>query len=195
MAYLNDAEIIKRCQQEDQEAFRQLVERYQEKVVWIAYQMLGNYEEARDISQEAFIRVYRSLAGFNLMSNFYTWLYRIVVNLCIDSLRKRKPGMRPVSFEEIVEISSGNSVATDLEKRETATMVHEILQQLPVQYRMMLILRDLEGFSCKEIGKIVGCNSNTVRWRLFRARQLFKECWEKNNSNKNNGLSQENTEN
>jgi RNA polymerase sigma-70 factor (ECF subfamily) len=186
MVYINDVDIIKRCQQGDEEAFSQLVKRYQEKVVWIAYQMIGNYEEARDISQEAFIRVYRSISQFNLMSNFYTWLYRIVVNLCIDHLRKQKPINRALSFDDIGEISA-NSISADriLEQQELSQDVHNILQELPVPYRTILLLRDIEGFSCKEIGKIVGCNSNTVRWRLFRARQIFKELWEKQMAKRN----------
>jgi RNA polymerase sigma-70 factor (ECF subfamily) len=181
MAYLDDVEIIKKCQQGDQEAFAELVRRYNDKVYWIAYQMVSNYEEARDISQEAFIRVYRSLSQFNLMSNFYTWLYRIVVNLSIDFLRKQKPGGKVVSLEKVAEVVNDNelSIEESLEKQEVSKEVHEVLQQLPAQYRAILILRDIEGFSCKEIAKILGCNSNTVRWRLFRARQIFKESWEK----------------
>lgn len=178
MGFLDDVEIIKRCQQGDHEAFRELVEHYQNKAVWIAYQMVGNYEEARDISQEAFIRVYRSLANFNLMSNFYTWLYRIVVNLCIDFLRKQKPEHKTVSFEDVGEVSGTNSVEQAVEQKELSREVHGTLQQIPLAYRIILILRDIEGFSCKEIGKIVGCNSNTVRWRLFRGRQLFKDAWQ-----------------
>lgn len=180
MVYLNDVELIKRCQQGDREAFRELVERYQDKVIWIAYQMLNNSEEARDIAQEVFIRVYRSIGSFNLMSNFYTWLYRIVVNLCIDYLRKQKPVNRPVSFEDVGEVRGETATADHiLEKRETSQEVNDLLRELPPPYRTILLLRDAEGFSCKEIGKIVGCNANTVRWRLFRARQLFKELWEK----------------
>lgn len=176
MVYLNDVELIKRCQQGDQEAFRELVNRYQEKVIWIAYQMIGNYEESRDISQEAFIRVYRSIHSFNLMSNFYTWLYRIVVNLCIDFLRKQKPPPRPASFEEVGDVNAAPEQI--LEKQELSEEIYRVLQKLPHSYRIILILRDIEGFSCKEISKIVGCNANTVRWRLFRARQIFKEEWE-----------------
>ena len=189
MGYVDDVDIIKRCQQNDQEAFRELVSRYQEKILWIAYQMVGNYEEARDISQEAFIRVYRSLPRFNLMSNFYTWLYRIVVNLSIDYLRKQKPRNRTISFEDVGEISSSvRSAEEQLESREMSQEIHKILQELPVQYRMIIILRDIEGFSCKEIGKIVKCNSNTVRWRLFRARQIFKDHWEKYQANRKTQL-------
>jgi len=106
MVHLSDNELIRYCQQGDKDAFRNLVERYQNKIFWVAYQMVGNHEEARDISQEAFIRVYRSLDKFHLTSNFYTWLYRIVVNLCIDFLRKQKPNNKVVSFEEVGEVKN-----------------------------------------------------------------------------------------
>lgn len=176
MGHINDIEIIKRCQQGDEDAFRELVKRYQEKVVWIGYQMVGNYEDAKDISQEAFLRVYRSIGSFNLMSNFYTWMYRIVVNLCIDFLRKQKNKI--FSFEEVGEKESGNlSPEQIVIHKEDSLKIHKVLQMLPYSYRSILILRDIEGFSCKEIAKIIGCNSNTVRWRLFRARQIFQKFW------------------
>ena len=179
MGDLEDVEIIKRCQQGDGDAFCELVNRYHQKVFWIAFQMVGNREEARDISQEAFLRVYRALSQFNLMSNFYTWLYRIVVNLSIDFLRKQKPGTKLVSVDEIGDISGGNPQENFLERQEISKAVWEVLQELPLPYRTILILRDIEDFSCKEISKILHCNSNTVRWRLFRARQIFKNIWEK----------------
>lgn len=181
MTYISDVEIIKRCQQGDQDAFRELVNRYQEKVFWIAYQMVGNHEDCKDISQEAFLRVHRSIANFNLMSNFYTWLYRIVVNLCIDHFRKQKQCSKTISLEDTKEASSDmNSEPENIEKQEERQDVHRILQQIPTSYRTVLLLRDIEGFSCKEIVKILGCNSNTIRWRLFRARQMFKKLWKQN---------------
>ena len=180
MVHLSDNELIRYCQQGDKEAFRQLVGRYQNKIFWVAYQMVGNHEEARDISQEAFIRVYRSLDKFHLTSNFYTWLYRIVVNLCIDFLRKQKPKNKAVSFEEVGELKNTDlPIEEYLEKKELSQEVNEILNQLPPTYRIILILRDIEGLSCKEIEQVVGCNHNTVRWRLFRSRQIFKDLWEK----------------
>jgi RNA polymerase sigma-70 factor (ECF subfamily) len=185
MVYVNNTEIIKRCQNGDTDAFRELVVQYEQKVIWAAYQMLGNYEEAMDVCQEAFIRAYRALPRFNLTSNFYTWLYRIVVNLCIDCLRKHKNYNKPISFEEIGEIGSKLPPADQsLEQKELGEEVNKILQDMPEQYRIILILRDIEGFSCKEIEKILECNHNTVRWRLFRARQIFKEAWERHNKEK-----------
>ena len=119
MAHLSDNEIIRRCQQGHTEHFRELVTRYQEKIVWIAYQMVNNYEDARDVSQDAFVRVYRALPQFKLTSNFYTWLYRIVINLCIDFLRKNRHNSRPLSIDEIGELkAAGISVRKILEQKE-----------------------------------------------------------------------------
>ena len=103
MGYENDHEIIKQCKKGNGSAFRSIVEKYQEKIIWAAYQLIGNHEEARDISQEAFIRAYRALEQFNPESNFYTWLYRIVINLCIDFLRKQKHA-RWLTPEDTVEL-------------------------------------------------------------------------------------------
>jgi RNA polymerase sigma-70 factor (ECF subfamily) len=180
MVHFTDNDLIRHAQQGDMDAFRKLVERYQSKTLWIAYQMVGNYEEARDISQEVFIRVYRSLAKFNLSSNFYTWLYRIIINLCIDYLRRQKHNSKAISLEDVGEVKGTDINAEQyLERKELSQEANAVLNQLPVQYRLIIILRDIEGFSCKEIEQIVGCNHNTVRWRLFRARQIFKETWEK----------------
>lgn len=180
MRHADDTEIIKKCQQKDQEAFKQLVQRYQGKAVWIAYQMTNNYEEARDISQEAFIRVYKSIHKFNLMSNFYTWLYRIIVNLCIDHLRKNKNKNRPISTEDIGEICDEKpNHEENLEKAELLKKIYGVLEQIPPKYKAILILRDIENYDCKEVADILGCNHNTIRWRLFRGRQMFKDIWEK----------------
>lgn len=189
---LSDREIIQICQYRP-EAFKELVQRYQEKITWAAYQMIGNFEEARDISQEAFIRAYRSLSQFNPESSFYTWLYRIGINLCIDFLRKQKHVGKQLPVEDAGEIPSSDiSIGQYLEQKELSEEIQKVLNEIPHQYRAILILRDIEGFSCKEIEKIMDCNYNTVRWRLFRARQVFKEAWEKHQScgNNKNGTSQ-----
>lgn len=176
----DDVELIRKCQQGDSEALKKLVQKYQEKAVWIAYQMVGNFEEARDISQEAFIRVYRSIHKFNLMSNFYTWLYRIVINLCIDYLRKQGQRARPVSIDDVGDVcAQPSNIERRLEKEELSVKIYKVLEKVPPKYRSILILRDIEDYDCKEVATILDCNHNTVRWRLFRGRQIFKEIWEK----------------
>lgn len=174
-----DAELIARCQASDQAAYQALVQRYQKKAFWIAYEMVNDKEEARDIVQEAFVRVYKAIDRFDKSKNFYTWLYRIVTNLCIDSLRK-VPKTKTVSIEGISEaLPRGNSPRESLEKRELGTQIDKILSVLPQKYKTMIVLRDVEGHSCIEISEILGCSHANVRWRLHKARKMFKELWER----------------
>ncbi|RME84414.1 MAG: sigma-70 family RNA polymerase sigma factor [Planctomycetota bacterium] len=172
--------IIEKAQQGDEEAFAQIVEHYKEKVFLIAYHMLHNREEARDISQEAFLRVFRSLNRFDAKQNFYTWIYQIVVNLCIDHYRKysKKKSYSLDSLLEVEEESHQENPFFGLEKDETAKKVHHILGKMPPKYRIVLVLKDLEGLSSKEIGKIISASHATTRWRLHQARKIFRELWE-----------------
>lgn len=174
-----EVELLRRCQEGREDAFRELVERYQRRVYWIAHNMVGNFETAREISQEAFVRVFRNIARFDLKKNFYTWLYQITVNLCIDQLRKASHG-RTVDLEAVGGMAdpSRPDPSDEHERGETGRRVHRALDQLPPKYKAVLTLRDIQGFSCEEISEIVGCSNATVRWRLHRARKLFKAIWE-----------------
>jgi RNA polymerase sigma-70 factor (ECF subfamily) len=170
--------LIKRCQEGREDAFRELVERYQRRTYWIAYNMLNNYDTAREISQEAFIRVFRNLGRFDVKKNFYTWLYQIVVNLCIDRLR-RVSHARTVDIDTVGGLADeGQGPESSGEKTELRARVHQALDQLPPKYKAVLTLRDIQGFSCEEIAQIVECTNATVRWRLHRARRLFRAIWE-----------------
>ena len=173
-----EVKLIERCQTGDERAFRELVERYQRRTYWIAHNMLNNYEIAQDISQEAFIRVFRNMHRFDINKNFYTWLYQIVVNLCIDHLRKVSH-VKAGDIEEmggVADVRPGPSEHTG--KTELRGRVHRMLDKLPRKYKAVLTLRDIQGFSCEEISEIVGCTNATVRWRLHRARRLFKTHWD-----------------
>ena len=170
--------IIQRCQQGSDAAFRELLEKYQRRTYWIAHNMLNNFEHAQDISQEAFVRVFRNIARFDTKKNFYTWLYQIVVNLCIDHLRKLSHS-RTVDLEEVGGIADEKR-DPDLTtgRLELRARVQKALDRLPPRYKAVLTLRDIQGFSCEEISEIVGCTNATVRWRLHRARRLFKAVWD-----------------
>jgi len=179
--HTSDGDVIRACQKGDQAAYSTLVSRYQERAFWVAYNLLGNVEDARDAAQEAFIRIYRAIDRFDFNMNFYTWLYRIVTNLSIDRLRKRKKtqAMRLTGLEEILEDPvSDQQPSSRMEKEELKKDVRELLKRLPEKYKTILVLRDLEGLSCKEIASITGASHATVRWRLHTARKLFKEKWE-----------------
>jgi len=174
-----DVDLVRRCQEGREDAFRQLVEKYQRRVYWIAFNMVGNYETAREISQEAFIRVFKNVARFDLKKNFYTWLYQITVNLSIDRLRKLSHS-KTYDLEVVGSMpdpAPRDPVAAG-EDSETRRRVHRALDLLPPKYKAVLTLRDIQGFSCEEIAEIVGTTNATVRWRLHRARRLFKAVWE-----------------
>jgi RNA polymerase sigma-70 factor (ECF subfamily) len=174
----DDREVIVRAQAGDEEAFRDLVERYKKRAYWVAFNLVNDENEARDISQEAFIRVFRNIAKFDLRFKFYTWLYQIVTNLSIDALRKRQ-GQRRVSLEDVGDVRAVQQSAHErLERLELKERVAEVLETLPPKYKAVLSLRELEGLSSKEIATIVGSTHATVRWRLHRARSLFRDAWE-----------------
>lgn len=171
--------LIRRVQLGEEEAFRQLMEKYQRRTYWIAHHMLNNFDTAREISQEAFIRVFRNIARFDVKKNFYTWLYQICVNLCIDRLRKVSHG-KTVDIDLVGGLPDpGRRDPADLgEHKEMRLRVHQALDRLPPKYKAVLSLRDIQGFSCEEIAEMVGCTNATVRWRLHRARRLFRAIWE-----------------
>jgi RNA polymerase sigma-70 factor (ECF subfamily) len=147
--------------------------------------LIANEEDARDVAQEAFLRVFRSLERFDFGYNFSTWLHRIVTNLAIDHLRKRRVVARggalddeesqaPELVDEGVEDPSAG-----LEREETVDEVHRCLEALAPHFHSVLVLRELEGLSCAEIAEIVDATNVTVRWRLHRGRKLFQEEWER----------------
>lgn len=173
-----DADFVLRALEGDQDAFRQLVERYQRRAFWVARGMLGNDEDARDTAQEAFIRVHRSLARFDTNQKFYTWLYQIVVNLCIDHLRKNSK-RRGVSLDAVGDVAGGSDERCSLEGEELKTRVARVLEELPPKYKAVMVLSDLQGIGAKEIATITNTTHATVRWRHHRARKLFREAWER----------------
>jgi len=181
----DDKELVRLSQEGDHRAFEELVNRYRERLYWVAKKMVGNSEEARDISQETFVRIFKALDRYNPKYKFYTWAYQITTNMCIDYLR-RKSLANMVSFEALssdtykVDFPSGDPpVGENLERRELLERIQSILDKLPVKYKTVLVLRDLQGLHCRDIAKVARCSYPTLRWRLFQARKLFKEAWER----------------
>ncbi|MBI3725305.1 sigma-70 family RNA polymerase sigma factor [bacterium] len=186
-----DEDLVQLCQQastadsaERESAFRELVERYQERAYWIAKGMVGNADDARDVAQEAFVRVFRSVDRFDPKLKFYTWFYQIVVNLGIDHLRRSKKRTR-LSIEDLGENGEGQIEGKSeaphkaVERDETRRRVLRVLDELPAKYRSVIVLRDLEGFDGREVASIAGATHATVRWRLHKARQMFRAAWER----------------
>lgn len=171
--------VIRRVCAGDTDAFEALVTAYQKQVYNLALRTVGNEEDAADMTQEAFLRAYRSLGSFRGDSKFSVWLYRLTTNICIDFLRSR--GRRPtVSLtaadedEEPQELDVADNrfdPVQSLERAELRRAVQRGLASLPEDYRRILMLRELSGLSYAEIGQVLRLEEGTVKSRLFRARK------------------------
>ena len=170
-----DAALVQRTLRGDEDAFRSLVERYQRQVYWIAHDVLLDADEARDVVQETFLRVHGALAGFDPQRDFLNWLYRIARNLAIDAHRRRKRRAAPV--EDLTTVPD-RPQATGQAPEDVRQRVHAVLADLPLEYRLALSLRELHGLTPLEIARVTDCTYPTARWRLHRARLLFRRRWE-----------------
>ena len=174
---LPDNELVGLVKAGNTDAFRLLVDRHSNKAYWTAYNIVHSHEDSQDIAQEAFVRVYRFLERYDPSQRFTTWFYQIVVNLSIDALRRRKPPS--ARLENVPEAATDQLGPTQkVELQEKQEKVHEVLSGLPEQYRVILVLRDIEGLPSRDVAKVLNMNHATVRWRLHRARAIFKETWE-----------------
>lgn len=176
---LDDNALVKRAKKGDREAFEELVVRHGEKVYARAYSMLRNEDEALDLSQEAWVRGWQRLAQFQGDSSFATWITRIVINQCLDHLRKQKRH-RTESIEELDEETGGverqmpvvvPNPTEGLERAELRDKINRALAQLSPAHRAVLVLHEFEEMEYKEIAKRVGCSIGTVMSRLFYARR------------------------
>ena len=174
-----DGELVQRSMDGDEDAFASLVARYQRRAFWISFHVLGRVEDARDVAQESFVRVYKSLHRFDFDRNFYTWFYRIVMNLAIDQLRKNRSG-KAASLHDFGDSLPGDGDAqAPAESRETCGLVWRVLEKMDAKFKSVLVLRDIHGMGCREIAPILSVTHATVRWRLHRGRQIFREHWER----------------
>ncbi|MCP3919793.1 MAG: sigma-70 family RNA polymerase sigma factor [bacterium] len=181
-----DADLVRRAQAGEEDAFAELVHRHERRAIRAARNMVPSDEDARDLAQEAFLRVFRSLDRFDFKHEFTTWLYRIVTNLAIDHLRKRRPAFSTTTLDgdedggEIEFVDEAGILPSErMESEETADQVQACLGALAPHFQSVLVLRELEGLACTEIADIVGATHVTVRWRLHRGRKLFLEEWER----------------
>ena len=179
-----DHQLLRRAQSGDERAFEALVRKHQTRAWRAARNLVGNDEDASDLAQEAFVRVFRNLSGFDFDHGFTTWLYRIVTNLAIDHLRRRRPVWSTASQgedegeQELVDARVAGP-AEGLERAELAREVKACMDALAPHFQSVLVLREIEGLPCNEIARIVGATHVTVRWRLHRGRKLFQEEWER----------------
>jgi RNA polymerase sigma-70 factor (ECF subfamily) len=180
----SDHDLNRAAQRGEEPAFAERVQRHEERAVRVALALIANREDARDLAQEAFLRVFRNLERFDFQHEFTTWLYRIVTNLAIDLLRKRRSAMSTTAEEEEeadldLADPEGPAPSAAMETMETGERVRACIERLAPHFRSVMILRELEGLPCTEIARIVGTTHVTVRWRLHRGRKLFLEEWER----------------
>ena len=178
---LSDAWLVEHARHGDHQAFAILVRRYERKLIRVLVRLVRDPEQARDLAQETFWRVYSRLDRFDSSRRFGPWLFRIGVNLGLDWLRSNKNDSPAAAS---IDRTRGDDQTTfelrDPDPRIQAELAQEvqfILAMMPVTYRTILVLRDLEGFSSSEVAAIVGRREATVRWRLAQAREKFREIW------------------
>jgi RNA polymerase sigma-70 factor (ECF subfamily) len=181
----DDRALVARAADGDRAAFGALVQRHQDRIFNLAYQVVRNREDALDVAQDAFVKAFASLSGFKGEASFTTWMHRIVVNLAIDCLRRRRRG-DPTDYDDrlaVPEERDAGFTAPDnpekaLETREVRSLLARGLQGLPPAHRAVLVLREIEGLSYRQIARVVGCNVGTVMSRLFYARRKLKKVLE-----------------
>jgi RNA polymerase sigma-70 factor (ECF subfamily) len=175
----DEALLVARVQKRDELAFRELVERYQNKVFSIIYGILRNRNDAEDISQQVFTKVYSSIGNFDSRSSLLTWIYKITVNECYDYLRKKR--VRKLVYESDIseddnrlmensEVTRDQSVPSDLRLAQRDLLL-KILEKISDEDRTLILLKEVEGHSVEELARRTGMNENTIKVKLFRARQ------------------------
>lgn len=179
-----DAAMVQAVRDGEVGAYRGLVEKYQQRVYTIIFGVLRNQEDARDLTQDAFVKAYNSLDGFRLESSFFTWLYRIAMNLAIDATRRKK--RRPTSSfdEEVATREADGGIAEthhdlnprrELERKELYGRIMDAIDTLPDDQKQVILLREVDGLSYKEIAEVLDVAEGTVMSRLFYARKKLQK--------------------
>ena len=183
---VNDAELIRAAQQGDRAAFEDLVRQYDQPVLRLALHLTGSEQEAQDIYQEAFLKAYRNLGSFRFECSFYTWIYRIVSNLCMDYLRrkqvrKEEPSVRTSSegetfdlFEQVPDERSGASPDRELMRSEMGRRIAMALEKLSPRERMVFEMKHYQGLKLRTIGEALNTTEETAKNTLFRATQKLR---------------------
>lgn len=186
-----DAQQVSLCKNGDVDAFEVLVKKHQKRMLNIAYRMIGSYEDACEVVQDAFVSAFKGIKNFEERAKFSTWLYTIVINLSRNRLKQLeiKSHREDLSLNDPVftddnqitvePVSDEPSVLERLEKRDVQQKVQECIHALDNESREVIILRDIQGFSYNEISDMLKIPEGTVKSRLFRARYAIKDCLKK----------------
>jgi len=179
----NERWLVEESRKGNVEAFEELIKDYKKTAYNIALRIMRNVEDAEDASQEALIKIFKNISSFNMESTFKVWMYRIIVNTCIDF--KRRKNISTVSIDETMDLGSGREVQREIsdesynpdaliERNYSTQLVNDAINALEDDFKTIIILRDIKGFTYDEISQILSCNLGTVKSRLSRARKRLR---------------------
>ena len=192
-ADVSELDLVKRCQAGETEAFDELVTRYRTRIFAMIYNMVHNEQDAWDLAQDSFVKAWKSIKRFRGRSSFYTWIYRIVMNVTIDWLRKKQVKGAGVEFDDAIQLRAVNPASKTLpkadplpyermERTEVRARIDNAIGQLSPEHRAVILMKETEGMQYHEIAEALGCSIGTVMSRLFYARKklqnLLKDVYE-----------------
>jgi|SRR6195256_3952762 RNA polymerase sigma-70 factor (ECF subfamily) len=192
-ADVSELDLVKRCQAGETEAFDELVTRYRTRIFAMIYNMVHNEQDAWDLAQDSFVKAWKSIKRFRGRSSFYTWIYRIVMNVTIDWLRKKQVKGAGVEFDDAIQLREVNPASKTLpkadplpyermERTEVRARIDNAITQLSPEHRAVILMKETEGMQYHEIAEALGCSIGTVMSRLFYARKklqnLLKDVYE-----------------
>lgn len=172
-----DILLVERFKKGEKRAFDELVNKYKKRIYYLAYSLTNNHADALDLSQEAFIKAYGAIHRFGERSSFYTWLYRITVNICLNHLKK-EARKKEVSFDErivVAQVDWWSNPKKALENKELQEDLTRAIDSLPPRQKAVFTLRHLEGLSYKDIASILGCSIGNIKANLFQALQKLRD--------------------
>jgi RNA polymerase sigma-70 factor (ECF subfamily) len=192
-ADVSELDLVKRCQAGDAEAFDELVVRYRTRVFGMIYNMVHSEQDAWDLAQDSFLKAWKSIKRFRGQSSFYTWIYRIVMNVTIDWLRKKQVKAGGAEFDDAIQLKEVDPASKtmpkadalpseNLEQREIRAEIDKAIAQLSPEHRAVILMKEIDGMQYHEIAEALGCSIGTVMSRLFYARKklqnLLRDCYE-----------------
>jgi RNA polymerase sigma-70 factor, ECF subfamily len=184
-ADVSELDLVKQCQAGQAEAFDELVMRYRTRVFAMIYNMVHNEQDAWDLAQESFIKAWKSIKRFRGRSSFYTWIYRIVMNVTIDWLRKKHVKGAGAEFDDALQLKEIDPAAKTvpkadplpherMERREIRAKIDKAIEQLSPEHRAVILMKEIEEMQYHEIAETLGCSIGTVMSRLFYARKKLQ---------------------
>jgi RNA polymerase sigma-70 factor, ECF subfamily len=170
------ATIIENCKKGDKQAFKALMLNYSDYVFALAFRILSNDEDARDIVQETFIRVWKNLDRYNAEVKITTWIYKITTNLCLDKLKSHK--RKPLNFDHEIEKTAyllcSENLNDHLDNKQIAELINQMTENLTPKQKIVFVLKDIEGLESEEVEKITGMDNGQIKSNLYYARQQIK---------------------